>query len=248
MQRLGESLAALDDPWIAGEPALGEERRQQPVVRRLPGVKRLRHGAEARLEPGGLGAGEAERVLEALEIEPEQMSARRRGAEGADGSGGMEAGGVVTGVDDRAQAALDLDAGHDRGQQLAAPDAPRASASASAAGITGTEGCPLIVVWVSSKSSAWDAAPLMSAARSAEVRSGSAPSSVDSPRSRPGASWRRRMTASGSRDPASVAPSQSRRQCWAVVTASARQRREGVGAGELRELARCGPLGGGHGA
>ena len=77
------------------------------------------------LRPGGLGAGEAQRVLEALAIETEQMGARRRGAEGADGSGGVEAGGVVAGVDDRAQAALDLDAGHDRGEQARAGSAAR---------------------------------------------------------------------------------------------------------------------------
>ena len=119
-----------------------------------------------------------------------------------------------------------------------APDAPRASASASAAGITGTEGCPLIVVWVSSKSSAWDAAPLMSAASSAEVRL------------RLGAEQRRLAALAAGRElPAQddgerLARSRERGAQpveEAVLGGGDRvggERREGVGAGELRELAR----------
>src|SRR5206468_2732531 len=49
------------------------------------------------------------------------------------------------------------------------PSAPSLSASARSAGRSGTEGWPLITVWVSSKSRACPAAPLTSAALSRPV-------------------------------------------------------------------------------
>ncbi len=93
---------------------------------------------------------------------------------------------------------------------------PSRSASASAAGTTGTLGCPDIIVCVSSKSSACDAAPLISAADSIPAR-WHRPTSPASP---PSIASRVRISASGSRAPAIAHPNQSSRQCRATMRAS----------------------------
>ena len=101
-----------------------------------------------------------------------------------------------------------------------APEAPRCSASASRAGITGTEGWPLIVICTSSKSRAWEAAPLMSAACCTLVRI-PPPMTVACGLPPLSSASSRRMRESGSFVPASVTPNQSSTHWRARTTTSA---------------------------
>ena len=113
-----EPLVALDDLDAAREPTRGQRRRQQTVCRRLAGLQRLGHGPEHGLQPRRLGPRDSQRVQPALLVELEQTRAGRRGAEGAKRPGGMPAQRIVARTDERPQAALDLDSGHQCRQQL----------------------------------------------------------------------------------------------------------------------------------
>ena len=79
--RQRETLLAFDEIGAAGKAAGGEPGRQKPVLRRLAGMERLAHRAELRLEPGRLGAGDAERLRRHIGIEAEQPGAGRRRTE-----------------------------------------------------------------------------------------------------------------------------------------------------------------------
>jgi hypothetical protein len=67
----GEALATLDDLLGAVEAALGEQRREHTVGRRLAGVERLAHGAAVLLHAGGLRRCDPHRVSHALRVELE---------------------------------------------------------------------------------------------------------------------------------------------------------------------------------
>src|SRR6185437_3396794 len=133
---------------------------EHAVLRRLAGMERLAHGAEHRFEPGRLRPGNAERGGGGGGIEAEQVGGAGRRTEAADGRGVVEASGIMAGRDQRADAAEGLVAGDEGGHQR------------RAAGITGTVGCPPIVMLTSSKSSACDAAPLTIAACCVVARRG----------------------------------------------------------------------------
>ncbi len=100
------------------------------------------------------------------------------------------------------------------------PSARASSPAASAAASTGADGCPIMAKLVSSKSSAWAAVPLQSAAHTAPVRR-PAPTTVQSgaPPSASATLWT--MRAGGSSEPASMTPRQSRMARRAASTASA---------------------------
>jgi len=137
----GEALLAFDEVGPARKPARGEARRQEPVVRRLPGMEWLAHRAELRFEAGCLGPGNAERLPRHCGVEPEEARAGRRGAENAHRPGGVEAEIVVAGTQRHADAAGGLVAGDKRADDLM-PGAWRASARARRPGRIATEGWP----------------------------------------------------------------------------------------------------------
>ena len=119
-----ETLDAFDDVGAARKAALGEARREQPVLRRLAGVERLAHRAELRFEPGRLRAGDAERHRGRLGIEAEQPGAGCRRTKAPDRAGGVKAEIVMAGLQCRADAAGGLVAGDKRGDDLACPRSP----------------------------------------------------------------------------------------------------------------------------
>ncbi len=161
----GEALPAFDDIGAAGEAARRQLRRHQPVIGRLARVQRLAHRAEHRLQPGRLGAGDPQRRREPFGIQPEQMRARRRGAEAADRGGGVEPQPIVMARRDGAA---------DRGTAVHSPRRTRSAhprrsirvprPAPASAGRIATDGCPGIARFTSSKSSACDAAPFTIAA------------------------------------------------------------------------------------
>src|SRR5947208_7013480 len=141
--RRGEALRRFENAWVGGEPAAGEERREQSGLGGAAGMQRLGHRAERRLEAGGLRAGDPERVEPPLLVEPEEVRTRRRGTEGADGGRRVEARAVVAGPEQRRQTTLELDAGHQRGEKVRAASTLLLG-EARSAGTTGAEGWPLI--------------------------------------------------------------------------------------------------------
>src|SRR5215470_19047976 len=120
-----EALHAFDDIGTARKPARREARRQQPILRRLAGVKRLAHRAELRFEPGRLRPGDAERDGGRLGVEAEQLRACRRGPEAADRAGRMEAEIVMPRPQRRADSAGGLVTGDKGGRDLTARAALR---------------------------------------------------------------------------------------------------------------------------
>src|SRR5437867_1630843 len=102
----------------------------------------------------------------------------------------------------------------------ARPAAISASAAARAVDKSGTLGCPSSAKFVSSKSCAWPAAPLASAAQPGEVLS-EVPTTVASAIPPSARTTRRTMRATGSVAPASITPSVSSaaRRTWATASA-----------------------------
>ena len=89
------------------------------VLRGAAGMEALGHRAEHLAQARRLRRREAERPGHLLPVEPEQLADRRRGAEHAGRAGDVPAAVVVVGIDCVADAALDLDAGDQRGQEVA---------------------------------------------------------------------------------------------------------------------------------
>ena len=119
--RAREALAALQYVGAAGEASRRQLGAHHPVVRSLARVQRLAHGAEHRFQPGGLGAGDAQRGGEFIGVQAHQVRAGGGGAEAADRGGGMEAQHVVMpGGDHPANAALQLVARDECGQHVGA--------------------------------------------------------------------------------------------------------------------------------
>ena len=116
----GKALLAFEKVGPAGKPARRQPRRQEAVLRRLPGVERLAHRAELRFEPGCLGSGDAERLRRGLGVEPHQVRAGRRRAERADRAGRVKAAAVMPGPDRHADPATGLVAGDKGGDDIAA--------------------------------------------------------------------------------------------------------------------------------
>src|SRR5215468_5350140 len=104
----------------------------------------------------------------------------------------------------------------------ARPSARASSPAASAAASTGAEGWPIMAKLVSSKSSAWAAVPLASAAHTAPVRS-EVPTTVARGEPPSARATSVTMRAAGSTEPASITPRQSRMARRAASTASAGQ-------------------------
>src|SRR6516165_2702486 len=86
-----ETLDAFDDVGAAGKAALGEARRQQPVLRRFAGMERLAHRAELRFEPSRLRACDTQCDRSRLAIETEEPTTGRRRPKASDGTGRMKA-------------------------------------------------------------------------------------------------------------------------------------------------------------
>src|SRR5437867_1794377 len=101
----------------------------------------------------------------------------------------------------------------------ARPSAISASPAANAVDRSGTLGCPSRAKFVSSKSWAWPAAPLASAAQPGEVLS-VVPTTVASAMPPSARTTRRTMRATGSAAPASITPSVSSaaRRTWAMAS------------------------------
>src|SRR6185295_4927368 len=108
----------------AGEALAGEERSEQTVHRRLAWMERLRHRAERLREPGGLGAGDAERVRQLARVEPEHAPGSRRGAERADRRRHVPAALGESLADHAADARLELEASDERGERIGARGMP----------------------------------------------------------------------------------------------------------------------------
>ena len=147
--RRGKALDAFDEIGPARKPTCRQSRRQQPVLRRLAGVKRLAHCPELRFEPGRLGPGDAECRRGLFGVESEQPGAGRRRAKAADRRGRVKAEIVMPGLQRHADPAGGLVAGDKRGQ-TSRPELPFSSASASNPGRIATEGCPGIAMLTSS--------------------------------------------------------------------------------------------------
>jgi hypothetical protein len=70
-------------PSVPDEPALGKQRRQRPVRRRLAGVERLAHGAEYLAQTHRLGAANGEREHHLLPAQPQEPARSGDGAQDA---------------------------------------------------------------------------------------------------------------------------------------------------------------------
>ncbi len=82
-----ESLLTLDDFLRAVETAFCQQRRQNAILGRFPGVERLAHGAAVLLHAGRLGGANAHRAGELLRIESDQLAGRHRCRNGAERAG-----------------------------------------------------------------------------------------------------------------------------------------------------------------
>ena len=101
-----------------GKAVARQQRRRQPRARRAADVKRLGHRPELLAHADRLRRGDAERHRGPLRVEAEQARAGRGGAEHAGRAGDVPAAVVVVGIDGVADAARDVDAEHQRVDQL----------------------------------------------------------------------------------------------------------------------------------
>ena len=153
------------------EAVLRHQRRRQTGARRGAGMERLGHRAELLAHADRLRSRDAERHRRALDVERQEARARGGRAEHAGRAGDVPAAVVVVGIDHVADAARDVDAEHERVDELAARSIPMCSASASAADATGPAGWMIVLRCVSSKSKVCDEMPLRSAALAMSTRS-----------------------------------------------------------------------------
>jgi len=104
-----------------GCPAnIGQLNRLQAAFGRVACLKRFGHRPEILAQPGGLTAGDAERVQGFVEVKPEQLGASGRRSEGAAGPRGVEAVLVVARRHRLGNLALDFHAEVIREQQFLA--------------------------------------------------------------------------------------------------------------------------------
>ncbi len=120
----GEHAAtALERVGRAGESAGGKQTGPHACLGGMPGVERLRHGAELLAVTGGLGGGDAEAMRGGHSLEPEQPDRDRRRGQRAGGPGHVPARVVVLGVERIAGPGGQLVAEGVRGEQVDAPAA-----------------------------------------------------------------------------------------------------------------------------
>ena len=117
-QHVGEAARRLDAALRTVEVGPRQECRQRAVLSRPAGVEALGHGAEHLAQPRRLRRRQAERPAHLLPVEPEQLADRRRGTENAGRAGDVPAAVVMVRIDCVGDAALDLDAGDQSGQEV----------------------------------------------------------------------------------------------------------------------------------
>ena len=119
--RRGEPLCGFEDVGAAREAARREASGLHTHGRSVARVQRFAHGAELRLQAGGLCARDAERARRGLRIEAQQVRGGCRGTEAAQCSSCVPPLCIVRSTEVASDDALRIDAGSECGEQRLRP-------------------------------------------------------------------------------------------------------------------------------